>query len=827
MDRIEYNIELLRRRISPEHNILTHTVNRSPLLLPAAGITGGILLHEFFSTYLLAAVAAFITGLFALAVNKFGTRGIIALLAVSAGILLGYARIDFFSRYDSADINSCNFNEKVPQVISATVLTHPLKKPPRNWSFSFADFQDERTSIYARVNSVFNGTDHQPADGKIFVTLPAAKGDPVFDALAPGTHIKMNCIMRKPRKQSNPGQFDFAGYLAAQKIKYTAFTNDIKAIEITGRDKYSLTSLSGVFRTKALELLAKGFDRSEPALNMAAAVTLGERSTLPPAMYESLRKSGLMHLLSLSGLHIGMITAMIWWLGKLFALTRKQRGALCLLLLMLFILAVPSRSPVIRAAVVCSVFCLSAILGKRAVSFNTLSLAAIILLLVNPRNLFNTGFVLSFLAVAGILIFYKPIQNRLVSVLKIDRINSRITRWLCYYILSILTMGTCAMIFGAGACLYYFYGTNILSPVWTILSMPVFSILLSAGLLKIAAVSVIPGIEYIFNPVLEWCALIFSKQLELTAAIPAGFIQTGSISAALIAAFYLCLLIFAYSSHYQKRLPKRISAGAALAVILMILAAKWTNSHPNGLRLTVFSVGHGACSMITLPDASCYIMDCGSKNIDDLGRSVIINYAAYRDIKTADAAILSHNHLDHVNGIDGIVNGLRPEKIIVNRYFCDESRSVARTVMEIGKGIINSRPDDFSDCDAVFSFYSPQKIPANDINAQSMAAVIEYAGRKIIFPGDMPPQQQRQMLEQIPDIRADILILPHHGFSKWAQPSFIEQASPSIAIGSCREYDYLKRGFKSDGITTFYTPVNGCIEILIKPDGEIIAETMH
>jgi competence protein ComEC len=827
MDRIEYSIELLRRRISPEYTLLNHTVTKCPLILPACGVISGILLYEYFSVPMVLTVAALPAALLLAEFKRNNRRAVIALLVLAAGIFLGSARMSFFNRSSKEHINSYSFNENVPQIISAEILTRPRKQPPDNWKFSFADFGARRTSMYARVTSVFDSQIHRKASGKILVTLPISEGSETFQNLLPGTHITMHCLMNEAHRQSNPGTFDFAGYLKNKRIRYIAFTNNIKAFTVTGRDRYSFNGLSGSFRAATLKLLSKGFTKSDPALDMAAAIALGERSALPQDVYESLRKSGLMHLLSLSGLHVGMISAMIWWIGKLFAMTRRQRGFLCLIFLVIFCLAVPPRAPVLRAAVVCVVFCFSAILGKRAISFNTLALAAILLLIYNPRNLFTPGFILSFLAIGGILLFYKPIQLRLVSLLRIERLDRGILRSMCYYVLSALSMGTSAMIFGAGACLHFFYGTNILSPLWTMLSMPVFSVLLLAGLIKIPAAALIPGVEQVLNPVISSFAFMLGRLIDLTASLNTGFIQTGGVSTAAIPALYVSLIALAYSLHYQNQKFKRLAAVGIFAAIAFIGVNKWCNSHPPGLRLTIFSVGHGVCSFVTLPDSSSYILDCGSSSIDNPGQNIIMKYAAFRDIESADAVILSHNHLDHVNGIDAVKQGLLPERIVVNGYFCDQSRSVARAVMSIGGEIINAEPAPFSDCGAEFSFYSAKNISSNDINAQSLVTFIKYAGRKIIIPGDLPPPHQLEMIHGAVDVKADVLILPHHGFAEWTDPLFIETVSPAVAVGSCKKSDYQKRRLEYDKTAAYYTAENGCVEVLIKPDGEIIVETMY
>jgi competence protein ComEC len=181
---------------------------------------------------------------------------------------------------------------------------------------------------------------------------------------------------------------------------------------VTGRDSTSLRSHCEALRMKALHRMQRGPLEHRHA-GVAEAMTLGWRGDLEPDLYSQFRDAGIMHLLCVSGLHVGLLAAMVGWLLLWLGEERRGRiirGSLQLVALWGFALLTGWAPATVRAALMFSLFVVSHMMGRRTESLNLLALAAIVMLAADPQLLFDTGWQLSFSAVTGILLARPAIQ---------------------------------------------------------------------------------------------------------------------------------------------------------------------------------------------------------------------------------------------------------------------------------------------------------------------------------------------------------------------------------------------------------------------------------
>ncbi len=159
-------------------------------------------------------------------------------------------------------------------------------------------------------------------------------------------------------------------------------------------------------RQTATQALLGNLSLEDRSRGLLEALLLGYRGHIDSTTYRAFRKTGLLHFISLSGMHLGILVGIIWWLCKTAGLTKPARAIICIIAIGVFLLIVPPRAPTLRAAVICLVFCLSFFFRRKSNSLNTLSLAAITLLLIRPTNLFEAGWQLSFASVLGLILFW-------------------------------------------------------------------------------------------------------------------------------------------------------------------------------------------------------------------------------------------------------------------------------------------------------------------------------------------------------------------------------------------------------------------------------------
>jgi len=289
----------------------------------------------------------------------------------------------------------------------------------------------------------------------------------------------------------------------------------------------------------------------EPSRGLLEALLLGYRGNIDSTTYRAFRKTGLLHFISLSGMHLGILVGIIWWLCKTAGLMKPARAVICIVAISIFLLIVPPRAPTLRAAIICCVFCVSFFFHRYSNPINTLSLAAIILLLIRPTQLFEAGWQLSFGTVLGILLFANRIHFFLyekVASLPWRRERTekkpflRIFSKLGPYVLRLFSIGLAAWLGGAGILLYHFYTITPLASIWTVLVFPLVSTILVLGFLKIILFFLLPTLSAFFGIIVTLLSSSLIWIVKLIAHLDISEILIGQVPPALVILYYLSLI---------------------------------------------------------------------------------------------------------------------------------------------------------------------------------------------------------------------------------------------------------------------------------------------
>jgi competence protein ComEC len=276
------------------------------------------------------------------------------------------------------------------------------------------------------------------ADASVKIVLPDGKLIPVKGniilylektenaaALNYGSTIVFRKALQPIRNAGNPGSFDYAAFAARQGVFYQAFLKQNEYRKTTFVQANPILQQLFSIRQWVLQRLAQ-YIKSPDAVGVAQALLIGYRGDLDKALVEQYANTGVVHIIAISGMHLGMIYALLLVLLKpLGQSSRMQVLRLIVVLAVIWIFsfltgAAPS---ITRAAIMFTLLSVGQFLVKNSSIYNTLSAAAILLLLINPYNLWDVGFQLSFAAVLSIAIFYQPIlhwwtpKNNLLSKL--------------------------------------------------------------------------------------------------------------------------------------------------------------------------------------------------------------------------------------------------------------------------------------------------------------------------------------------------------------------------------------------------------------------------
>jgi ComEC/Rec2-related protein len=510
MDSVQRKLEFIDKELAWRRDFHGQVVSTAPLLFAAVGLIAGIVIQStrdlpmqlwllLLSLCMVTAVVFFILQSRKEAFAPYAI-GYTALVCFAC---LGGIRLASYYRAKADDVRNLVGDERKLATIRGVILTEPYVDKQR-WEFAGFRRMDPGSSFYLKVVDVEAVDGWAEASGTVRVQV----AEPVLDLRA-GDFVQMYCWLDRFRGASNPGQFDTAKYLSRKKVFVGASVKSRDGIEVLE------SGSSGVFtrakrklRESATRALVGELSAEEQSRGLLEALLLGYRGNVDNETYRAFRRTGLLHFISLSGLHLGILMATVWWLCKAAGLLKRARAVICIIAICVFLLVVPPRSPTLRAAVIGFVFCLSFLFRRYSNPLNTLSLAAIILLLIRPTGLFEAGWQLSFASVLGILVFNEKVANFLHEMTKdwfwdipLEDMSllRRSAKRLGKAVVALFSVGFAAWLGGAGILLYHFYEITPLASVWTVVVFPLVWAILVLGFLKIILFFLLPTLSMVLG----------------------------------------------------------------------------------------------------------------------------------------------------------------------------------------------------------------------------------------------------------------------------------------------------------------------------------------
>ena len=335
----------------------------------------------------------------------------------------------------------------------------------------------ERTSLCrVLVKEYYDSIGSHPVERKAILYL---KQDSAAACLKSGDELLVSTRISPPANQKNFDEFDYARYLMRRGISGTGYVAagkwiTLRSVQTNGTIHLRLRCLADSYREKVIALYRQlGFTGDE--LAVLSALTIGDKTELSESVRESYSIAGASHILALSGLHIGLLYAFLFFILRPVA--RKGRTGRCvrsvslLVLLWAFAFFTGLSPSVVRSVTKFSILALADVFGRQPFSLNTLAVTAWLMLLCNPAGLFDVGFQLSFLAVASILLIQRPVY-RLFAVR--NRVGKSI--W------GLMSVSIAAQIGTAPLVMFYFSRFSVHFLLTNLLVIPLITIILYAAI---------------------------------------------------------------------------------------------------------------------------------------------------------------------------------------------------------------------------------------------------------------------------------------------------------------------------------------------------------
>ncbi|TDE03717.1 ComEC/Rec2 family competence protein [Flavobacterium sandaracinum] len=491
------------------------------LQFPLARITIGFLLGLLFAFYLQPSTSAVFIALVT-STTIFGVLYFLSknrkqltlyfgigtyFLSFIIGIATQIAHTDYFQRSNYIH-NTAVFEQ--PQFISLTIR-EKMK------SAAFSD----------RYLAIINHIDQKEQTGRIILNI---QNDSLHHVLEVGNSLLIKGTLTKNKPPNNPNQFDYSKYLEIKQI-YAQLYADVDEIKIGTEVEKNIWYYSSKLRKRIIRNLEKNnFNKTE--LNVAIALIMGQQQDISPDIIRDYQFAGAVHILSVSGLHIGFILLFVTFILK--PIPNSKRGSFIKLIIILLSLSmfgiIAGLAPsVVRSVTMFSFVAIGNHLRRKVNIYHTLLVSVLLILLVEPSFLFDVGFQLSYIA----LFFIIWLQPLLSSIWKPKYKVSK-------YIWDILTVSFAAQIGTLPLSIYYFHQFPGLFFITNLIIIPLLSIIMILGVLVmlLAAFNMIPAF---LSQLLEWSIYYLNKIINAIASLEQFIIQDIPLHIYLLISGYLLL----------------------------------------------------------------------------------------------------------------------------------------------------------------------------------------------------------------------------------------------------------------------------------------------
>lgn len=665
---------------------------------------------------------------------------------------------------------------------------------------SIPTIKNGKTSFILKLKTL----DGQPIKTKLQVTV--ADGHD-FD---PGKVLNFKGEVTEPSGKRNPGGFDYGLYLDSKGVKGQVYLKDGDDIAI------SEGAFSPVYRIYALNrqlsaVCDQAFTSEQSGL--IKGILLGDTS-MDDQIKTDFRNAGVSHILSVSGLHVGYVYAVVLALLGLFKVKRKYRFWILLPCLLVYVALTGFSATVIRAALMFMVLVAGQEMKETYDPLNALCLAGIGLLLLQPAQLFTAGFQLSFTAVLGIVIFCKPLCYLYEKKIKTPGI-----------IVESLILTLSVTLATLPASLYHFQTLNLTALISNLIVVPLSGALLICALVTVPLMAMLPGLIGIVHLP---AAFLADSILFLT-----GFFaklnwlslhRGGLVFAELL---LLVILAFLFSGYFNlKKKSAKIFVGASLPFLILALCG--ASLVPKPLTITYLDVGQGDSALIQTPSGGAYLIDGGGyETYGDapqpehmpISESVLMPALYAKNITALDGVFISHNHKDHAQGVEELLSQIPIAHLYVSSKYNNEAilKQDKIPVTQLGEGS-TLRSKDGLEMTVYWPDTKIQAMEDDEQNEVSMLLGLCYGKRTFLFTGDAGFETEEQILKKIPE--CDVLKIGHHGSKYATSDEFLKKTNPTLAVISVGRYNSFGHPtnevltkIEAQGVKCRRTDQNGAVEV--------------
>ena len=641
-----------------------------------------------------------------------------------------------------------------------------------------------------------------------------------------GDRLKARLRLRRPHPPRNPGAFDYRAFLERKGIHAMASVSRREQILAIGAGRGGWLWTFVVLPVRRGVRAGVAHNLSGGPAGLLNGILLGEKRGVPDPVRTAFTRAGVNHVLAVSGLHVGLIAAVVFFALGAVGCGRKSTAWATVCAVLLYALVTGLPPSVVRASMMCVITIWGRLGNTQGEGLNSLGLAALVILIFRPQDLFDVGFQLSFSATGGILLFYRPIRGCLPG---------GGTGGVAACLWSPLAVSLAAQVGTLPFVLTYFGLLSVVSILANLVVVPLMAAAVALGLLGVIVYHLSSPVASLLNGA-NWVVLKGAIQAAGWFAAPVWAAVEVQRPGWTVTGLYLCAVLLI--------LPETRSGpwGRRLVLMGLSLANLWVWSgvwqRPADLRILVLDVGQGDGIFLRFPNGRTMLVDSGLRAPHvDMGERVLIPFLKAEGINRIDAVVATHPHSDHIGGFVTLLERVEVGWYLDAGQFYDSwtARRIRTLIRE--KGIryaaieAGDRLGGLGGVDALVLHPTPDYVSRHGpapmgLNNGSVVIRLTYGGSAALLTGDVEHETDPDLLRWGDRIRAQVLKAAHHGSRTSSTAAFLDAVRPDVAAISCgirNQFRHPSREviqrYEAMGISIYRTDEMGAVEIQMDRKG--------
>lgn len=578
-----------------------------------------------------------------------------------------------------------------------------------------------------------------------------------------------------------------------------------------GSLRYLPQRMEKAFRDK----IARIWERDGTVAGLLQAELLGERSGISEELSVRFSEAGVSHLFAVSGLHCAFLLTL---LSLLVGHRRRLLAAVGTAVLIFYMFMVGLTPSVVRACIMQFFLLLAPLLKRDADPITSLAAALGLILLVNPYAAASVSLQLSFGAMLG-LILVTPRVYGFFRARKQPR--ARLAAKACTFLTGTLSSTLGAMVFTVPLTAYYFGVFSAVSPLTSLVCIPLASGNFMAGFLTVLAGFVWLPAARILGYVSWALSKLFLLAVDLAVSIPHHALYTDTNP------FLVCWLVFVYALFIlcvlTRDRPRKYALAAVLSLLALVLCVnlRAAEFHSGKLTAVAVDVGQGASTLLLSGD-DAVLVDCGSSNRYKHPAQQVLSQLGSMEVRRLSAVAVTHFHADHTNGLAELFSRVEIDRLYLPQIEDDYGvrDKLVALAQEHGTQVLfvtEKQSIPLGQCS--LTVFPP--VGSGDPNEQGLTYLCSSGDFDLLITGDMSGQTELALIGQydLPDL--EVLMVGHHGSKYSSQQDFLSALTPEAAIISVGDNSY---GHPTDaaisrleavGAEVYRTDNQGCITVTV------------